>query len=318
MLERNFAVLSREALSRFLISINIGEIIAPSLGQFTNISDLSGSILVKKYGIIVIAGLFAFNLSALTICEGWRLSRKLFFNLRSQRKDIGNLSDTEAGQIAKTLDKAQELIDLRKSSIAKLDELAKSIFIDMFGDPVSNPKGWEVKELDDVCEITSSKRVYKSDYVSEGIPFYKIKEIILKSKNNLVSIAGGKWTTYRKMAEDLVDFLIKNRFLEKRKKCETKNINFSALQWITRQNKWWNERKRKNPATEKDPRGSFFLEDMRRLLFRAEGRFAYFPFAKQISGVNLPRRGRRATKWRLGLITTNEVRLSGFNPPLYI
>ncbi|MDD3055002.1 MAG: glycerol-3-phosphate dehydrogenase/oxidase [Aliarcobacter sp.] len=48
------------------------------------------------------------------------------------------------------------------------------------------------------------------------------EHIILKSKNNLVSIAGGKWTTYRKMAEDLVDFLIKNRFLEKRKKCETK------------------------------------------------------------------------------------------------
>lgn len=49
----------------------------------------------------------------------------------------------EQKQIAKTLDKAQELIDLRKESIAKLDELAKSIFIDMFGDPVSNPKGWE-------------------------------------------------------------------------------------------------------------------------------------------------------------------------------
>ena len=48
------------------------------------------------------------------------------------------------------------------------------------------------------------------------------EHIILKSKNNLVSIAGGKWTTYRKMAEDLVDFLIKNRFLEKQKKCETK------------------------------------------------------------------------------------------------
>ncbi|WP_418926190.1 hypothetical protein, partial [Dialister hominis] len=34
----------------------------------------------------------------------------------------------------------------------------------------------------------------------------------------------------------------------------------------------------------------------------AEGWFACFPFAKQISGINLPRRGRRATKWRLGLI----------------
>jgi len=48
------------------------------------------------------------------------------------------------------------------------------------------------------------------------------EHIIIKSKNDLVTIAGGKWTTYRKMAEDLVDFLIKNRFLEKQKKCETK------------------------------------------------------------------------------------------------
>ena len=48
------------------------------------------------------------------------------------------------------------------------------------------------------------------------------EHIILKSKNDLISIAGGKWTTYRKMAEDLVSFLIKNKLLEKQKKCETK------------------------------------------------------------------------------------------------
>lgn len=48
------------------------------------------------------------------------------------------------------------------------------------------------------------------------------EHIILKSKNDLISIAGGKWTTYRKMAEDLVSFLIKNKLLEKQKKCKTK------------------------------------------------------------------------------------------------
>ena len=49
-----------------------------------------------------------------------------------------------------------------------------------------------------------------------------LEHIILKSKNDLISIAGGKWTTYRKMAEDLVSFLIKNKLLEKQKRCETK------------------------------------------------------------------------------------------------
>lgn len=48
------------------------------------------------------------------------------------------------------------------------------------------------------------------------------EHIILKSKNDLISIAGGKWTTYRKMAEDLMSFLIKNKLLEKQNKCETK------------------------------------------------------------------------------------------------
>lgn len=49
---------------------------------------------------------------------------------------------TKQQQIAQTLDKASELITLRKASIEKLDELAQSIFIDMFGDPVENPRGW--------------------------------------------------------------------------------------------------------------------------------------------------------------------------------
>ncbi|MDD2896964.1 MAG: glycerol-3-phosphate dehydrogenase/oxidase [Aliarcobacter sp.] len=48
------------------------------------------------------------------------------------------------------------------------------------------------------------------------------EHLITKSKTNLVSIVGGKWTTYRKMSEDLLNFLIKNSFLEKQKKCETK------------------------------------------------------------------------------------------------
>lgn len=75
-------------------------------------------------------------------------------------------------QIAKTLDKAQELIDLRKESIAKLDELAKSIFIDMFGDPVSNPKGWNIEKLDDITTKIgsgSTPKGGKDSYKNEGI-----------------------------------------------------------------------------------------------------------------------------------------------------
>jgi type I restriction enzyme S subunit len=50
-------------------------------------------------------------------------------------------------EIAQTLDKVSELIELRKASIEKLDKLAQSIFIDMFGDPVENPKKLKEEKL---------------------------------------------------------------------------------------------------------------------------------------------------------------------------
>jgi type I restriction enzyme S subunit len=49
---------------------------------------------------------------------------------------------TKQKEIAQTLDKASELIALRKATIEKLDELSQSIFIDMFGDSIENPMKW--------------------------------------------------------------------------------------------------------------------------------------------------------------------------------
>ena len=53
----------------------------------------------------------------------------------------------EQKRIADVLDKASELIKKRKEQIRLMDELAKSLFIEMFGDPVENPMGWEVTSL---------------------------------------------------------------------------------------------------------------------------------------------------------------------------
>lgn len=52
-------------------------------------------------------------------------------------------------KIAAVLDKASALIEKRKAQIEKLDLLVKAQFIEMFGDPVTNPKGWEVKKLEE-------------------------------------------------------------------------------------------------------------------------------------------------------------------------
>lgn len=54
-------------------------------------------------------------------------------------------------RIASILDQADELRQKRQQAIEKLDQLLQATFIDMFGDPVSNPKGWEAKPIDNIC-----------------------------------------------------------------------------------------------------------------------------------------------------------------------
>lgn len=53
--------------------------------------------------------------------------------------------------IVSELDKINELIRLKKEQLKDFDNLAQSIFYEMFGDPVENEMGWEVKKLGDVC-----------------------------------------------------------------------------------------------------------------------------------------------------------------------
>lgn len=53
-------------------------------------------------------------------------------------------------QIAKILDKSTALIAKRKAQIAELDVLVQSVFLEMFGDPITNPKGWEIGKIKDV------------------------------------------------------------------------------------------------------------------------------------------------------------------------
>lgn len=56
----------------------------------------------------------------------------------------------EQKHIAKNLDLASEIIKLYKNQLSELDKLIQSIFYEMFGDPVTNEKGWEVKKVKDI------------------------------------------------------------------------------------------------------------------------------------------------------------------------
>ena len=47
---------------------------------------------------------------------------------------------------------------------------------------------WQIVALSDVADITSSKRIYASDYTDTGIPFYRSKEIIELHNNREISV----------------------------------------------------------------------------------------------------------------------------------
>ena len=68
-----------------------------------------------------------------------------------QEFPINLCSLEEQKEIVSKLDHVNSLITARREQLAKLDELVKSRFIEMFGDPVSNPMGWGKKTLKEVC-----------------------------------------------------------------------------------------------------------------------------------------------------------------------
>ena len=58
---------------------------------------------------------------------------------------------TEQEHIVSELDLLTSIINKQKVQLKELESLAQSIFYDMFGDPIENPKGWEVKNIEDIC-----------------------------------------------------------------------------------------------------------------------------------------------------------------------
>lgn len=87
----------------------------------------------------------------------------------SQHK-IGFPSLSEQLSIVSELNKINELIGQKKSQMSDLEMLELSIFYDMFGDPVENEKGWEVKTFGELGTIERGAGISKKDFVDEGLP----------------------------------------------------------------------------------------------------------------------------------------------------
>jgi len=83
----------------------------------------------------------------------------------------------EQQRIAAILDQADALRTKRRAALAKLDTLLQATFLDMFGDPVTNPMGWGLKNLGDVLKLITYGLTVRPKYYDEGIPLISAREI---------------------------------------------------------------------------------------------------------------------------------------------
>lgn len=83
-------------------------------------------------------------------------------------------------QIVEELDSLTSIIEKHKKQLEELDTLAQSIFYDMFGDPITNEKGWETSTIDNVCSSIIrgpfGSALKKEFFVEKGDSTYKVYE----------------------------------------------------------------------------------------------------------------------------------------------
>ena len=123
-------------------------------------------------------------------------------------------------RIAAILDQADAIIQNNRAIVQKYDALTQSLFLDMFGDPVKNEKGWEKKEFSKVAKNENSKRVpvkqsdrderegeypyYGATGIIDTIDDYKFdgeylliaedgKNLLFRKKNNAFMAYGKFW-----------------------------------------------------------------------------------------------------------------------------
>ena len=84
----------------------------------------------------------------------------------------------EQKRIAGILDAADALRAKRREALAELDTLLQSTFLDMFGDPVTNPMGWKVVTVgDEIGFLTSGSRGWAKYYAKDGDTFIRIQNL---------------------------------------------------------------------------------------------------------------------------------------------
>ena len=102
----------------------------------------------------------------------------------------------EQEKIVAELDCLSGIIEKKKQQLKEYDALAQSIFYEMFGDPVENEKGWEMKKMGDISTIgtgATPSRLKEDLYYGGGIPWVKTTEVqncdITKTEETITKLA---------------------------------------------------------------------------------------------------------------------------------
>lgn len=110
--------------------------------------------------------------------------------------------------IVSELDKINELIRLKKEQLKDFDNLAQSLFYEMFGDPVENEKGWEVKKIGDLALVKTGpfgSMLHKEDYICDGNPL--VNPVHMKDFKIVPDL---DFTISNEKASELENYLLKS------------------------------------------------------------------------------------------------------------
>lgn len=80
-------------------------------------------------------------------------------------------------KIAQKLNIVTELIVFYETELSLMEQLIKARFVEMFGDPATPGDKFKTCKLGEVADVKSSHRVFSTEFVNEGVPFYRGTEI---------------------------------------------------------------------------------------------------------------------------------------------
>ena len=111
----------------------------------------------------------------------------------------------EQRRIAAVLDKVSDLTAKRREQLDKLDELVKARFVEMFGDPVSNPKGWNIIRLSELGDCKNGMNFHTDD---SGVEIHCLGVGDFKNLSSISDTAKLPIITLNEMPTN--DYLLKN------------------------------------------------------------------------------------------------------------